>query len=582
VASSGERYPTDAVPDRPEIGVSVDGQKLERSVVRDVMEVDVHEEVSRHARLSLLVQNWDADQRAVRYSDDGPFKPGKAITVSLGYHAELTEVFSGVITALEGHFSATSGVTLQVEARSKSILLAHPARSRLFEESTDADVVGAIAADYQLTAKADTGATRKTVVHDRRSDWDALVDRAEAIGWVTYVRGDDLVFRPPAKPTGNEPELVWGRNLSEIHLAEDVTRLADPVKTAAWDPEQLTAADADADSGRSEVPDGGRSTAGDATSDAGWPARTALLDVPLPQTSEELDRLAIGRVNRQELEHVNGYGTTLGLPVLRIDGWVKVTGVGDRIGGTHYLTAVRHRVGPTGFRTEFRLGLARPLRPPATPSTRGGLRLGIVDDLDDPLGWGRVKVKYPWRTDAADAVWARIATLDAGASEGTWFIPDVGQEVAVADLDGDESQPIVLGSLWNGQAGVPFTIDPDKNDIRAIVSRSGHCVVFDDGTKKAVRVETAGGHSAVLDDDAGTVTLQESGSKNSIELSSDGITIKAAQGDITLSASSGKLKIDCSGIDAKSTGPAKIESSATAELKASATLTLSGAMVKLN
>jgi len=579
-----ERYPTEAVPDRPEIGVSIDGQALERAVVRDVMEVDVHEEINRHARLSLLVQNWDSDKRQVRYSDEGPFAPGKPIAVSVGYHAELTQVFSGVITAIEGHFSSASGVTLQVEARSKSILLAGPARSRLFEQTTDGDIAQALATDYSLTAKADTGATRETVIQHRRTDWEALVERAEAIGWVTYVRDDDLVFRPPAKPSGDEPELKWGSNLSEVHLTEDVTRLADPVKAAAWDPEQQAIVDADADAARSEVNDGGRATATDAVGDAGWPSRTALLDAPLPQTSEELDRLAVGLVNRQELEHINGYGTTLGLPVLRIDSWLKVVGVGDRIGGTHYLTAVRHRVGPNGFRTEFRLGLAPRLVPPPvpdrTPATH--IQLGVVDDLDDPLGWGRVKVKFPWRTDATDPVWARIATLDAGPKQGTWFIPDVGQEVAVGFIGGDDAQPLVLGSLWNGQQEVPETIDPDKNDIRSIVTRSGHCLRFDDGDAMTVTVETAAGRRLVLDDDGKKITVEETGSKNTIELSDDGITLTAAKGDITLKAGSGKVKIDASGIEAKSTGPAKIESSATAELKASATLTLSGALVKLN
>jgi phage protein D/phage baseplate assembly protein gpV len=581
---TSERYPTDAIPDRPEIGLSVDGQALERSFLRDVMEVDIHEEINRHARLSLLVQNWDPDNRQVHYSDDGPYLPGKAIAVSIGYHAELTQVFSGVITAIEAHFSSVSGVTLQVEARSKSILLAGPARSRLFEETSDGDVAQAIAADYNLSAKVESGPSRQTVVHDRRSDWEALTQRAEAIGWVAYVRDDDLVFRPPAKPNGEVPELTWGMNLTEIHLTEDLTRLADPVKAVAWDPEQLASADADADASDSEVDDGGRATATDALGDAGWPSRTALIDVPLPQTSDELDRLAVGRVNRQELEHVHGYGTTLGVPVLRIDSWLKLIGVGDRLGGTHYLTAVRHRIGPNGFRTEFRLGLAAPLVPPANGDSadRSAIHLGVVDDLDDPLGWGRVKVKFPWRSDATDAVWARIATLDAGPDEGTWFIPDVGQEVAVGFVDGDEAQPLVLGSLWNGQQGVPFTIDPDKNDIRAIKSRSGHVVKFDDGEEKTVTIETADKRTIVLDDNGKKITVEESGSKNKVELSDSGITLTAAKGDITLKASSGKVKIDASGIDAKTTGPAKIESSATAELKASATLTLSGALVKLN
>jgi uncharacterized protein involved in type VI secretion and phage assembly len=268
---------------------------------------------------------------------------------------------------------------------------------------------------------------------------------------------------------------------------------------------------------------------------------------------------------------------------MRIDSWVKVAGVGDRVGGTHYLTAVRHRLGPAGFVTEFRVGFAERLAPPPERRPEGQLRLGVVDDLDDPLGWGRVKVKFPWREDASDAVWARIATLDAGPSQGTWFIPDVGQEVAVGMLDGDDGHPIVLGSLWNGQQGVPITIDPDKNDIRAIVTRSGHKLEFNDGDKKVARFETAGGHTIVLDDDGGKVTLEESGSKNKIELSGDGITISAAKGDVTITSQAGKVKIDgASGLEAKSSGPAKIESSATLEVKASATLTLSGALVKIN
>jgi uncharacterized protein involved in type VI secretion and phage assembly len=241
-------------------------------------------------------------------------------------------------------------------------------------------------------------------------------------------------------------------------------------------------------------------------------------------------------------------------------------------------------VGPNGFRTEFRLGLAPRLLPPSAvgAAPRGSIHLGIVDDLDDPLGWGRVKVRFPWRTDAADAVWARISTLDAGPDEGTWFIPDVGREVAVGFVDGDEAQPLVLGSLWNGQHGVPFSIDPDKNDIRAVRSRSGHVIRFDDGDAGPLTIESADQRSIVLDDGGKKVIVRESGSENSIELSDGGITLTAAKGDITLKASSGKVKLDASGIEATSTGPAKIESSATAELKASATLTLSGALVKLN
>ncbi len=47
--------------DRPDFEVRVGGTPLEPLVAADVIELDVHEEVNRHGRLSLLVQNWDAD-----------------------------------------------------------------------------------------------------------------------------------------------------------------------------------------------------------------------------------------------------------------------------------------------------------------------------------------------------------------------------------------------------------------------------------------------------------------------------------------------------------------------------------------
>ena len=91
--------------------------------------------------------------------------------------------------------------TLRVEARSKSILLEHPPRSRQLAEVTDADVASAVASDYSLTANADTGVTRPFVVSDRVSDWDFLKSRADQLGWALYVRGDSLVMRPPASPS---------------------------------------------------------------------------------------------------------------------------------------------------------------------------------------------------------------------------------------------------------------------------------------------------------------------------------------------------------------------------------------------
>lgn len=153
-----------------------------------------------------------------------------------------------------------------------------------------------------------------------------------------------------------------------------------------------------------------------------------------------------------------------------------------------------------------------------------GVYPAIVRDVQDPDSQGRVKVELPFvaSDDAAPAqAWARLATMMAGAERGSWFIPEVEDEVLVAFTAGDPSRPIVLGALWNGSDAPPETMDSDNNR-RSITSRSGHRLLFDDsaGAEKLL-IETQGGHKLTLDDaSGGTVTLEHSsGAKITIDVS---------------------------------------------------------------
>src|ERR1700732_4421062 len=89
------------------------------------------------------------------------------------------------------------------------------------------------------------------------------------------------------------------------------------------------------------------------------------------------------------------------------------------------------------------------------PLGPGGLFYGVypaqVSDIQDPDHQGQVKVKLPWSPDAAGGVyetWARLATLMGGGNRGTWFVPDVGDEVLVAFEGGQPRRPYVVGALW--------------------------------------------------------------------------------------------------------------------------------------
>jgi len=46
-----------------------------------------------------------------------------------------------------------------------------------------------------------------------------------------------------------------------------------------------------------------------------------------------------------------------------------------------------------------------------------------------------------------DGIWARISTLDAGKQRGTFFRPEIGDEVIVGFLNDDPRYPVVLGMV---------------------------------------------------------------------------------------------------------------------------------------
>lgn len=156
----------------------------------------------------------------------------------------------------------------------------------------------------------------------------------------------------------------------------------------------------------------------------------------------------------------------------------------------------------------------------------------LVRDIKDSDGQGRVKVSLPWSPDGKGAsyeVWARLATMMAGKNRGTWFIPDVNDEVLVIFIGGDPRSPVVMGGLWNGRDTPHESMDgAKKNKIKSIRSRNGVKVTLDDsdGQEKMI-LETPGGQKVTLKDGPGAVEIVDSHG-NSVKLELAGITIQAA------------------------------------------------------
>lgn len=161
-----------------------------------------------------------------------------------------------------------------------------------------------------------------------------------------------------------------------------------------------------------------------------------------------------------------------------------------------------------------------------------GVFVALVVDVVDPDGRGRVRAQFPWAPDT-DGVpleaWCRLVVPMAGGGRGTWWIPDVDDEVAVSFEAGDPRRPFVVGSLWNGVDEPPESMDGGgANNIRAIHSRSGIRVVMDD-TDGAVAftIDTPAGHSIEMLDSGTTLTVADPNG-NRVELAPGGITVECS------------------------------------------------------
>ena len=114
---------------------------------------------------------------------------------------------------------------------------------------------------------------------------------------------------------------------------------------------------------------------------------------------------------------------------------------------------------------------------PASPFAHGPHLATVIGDdgADASKGdisadaLGRVRVRFPWDpgpakpgaapgdpfTTGGNTCWVRVAQSWAGRSFGAQFLPRIGNEVVVEFIDGDPERPIITGSVYNADRGVP-------------------------------------------------------------------------------------------------------------------------------
>jgi Rhs element Vgr protein len=543
----------------PVATIKSEGTELDPTI--EVMSIEIHRELNRIPEATLVLLDGSVAARKFEVSNSVFFALGKKITIALRYEGDDvdTTLFAGLVVrhAVE---TQPEGSQLRVELKDAAFKLTRQRKSAVFRKQSDDDAIRKLIGDAKLTVGelAATKPKHDELIQYYASDWDFIVARADVQGMVVDVDLGAISVQPMALASEAKLALAYGLgSVSELELELDAGQQWAEVESVGWDLQQQTLT-APEPAKQPSVPVG-KAGANDAAAVAktlGGDKYTLLHPAVLEQP--ELEAWADARLLRSRLSLLRGRAVVAGDPTLAPLDTVELSGVGDRFNGKALVSAVIQRVDHDGWQTELRLGLPPEwfARQPDIAEVPAGGLLPAITSLQiatvaafeaDPKGEHRIKVKLPALDDQQGFVWARVARPDAGKDRGQVFWPEPEDEVVVGFLDGDPRQAIVLGALHSSAKPPPAVAGApaDPNDKRAIVTRAGSVIAFDD-KKKSITIETPGKNHILIDDDAQAITIADQHG-NTITMDSKGITLKSAS-DFMIDAA-GKVAIKGSAVD---------------------------------
>ena len=283
-----------------------------------------------------------------------PLDLGAGIRVFGGpAEARASEIFDGQITAIEAEVREAGAPLFTVLAEDRLFPLRRRRRTRLFEDMSLSDVVGAIASDHRLTSEIREGVDRTARDWMQADETDLaflrrILDRCDAD--VQIVADKMQVGR-----TGmNQRALVTlgaGASLKAARITADIAEQVSAIRLASFDPATGEAVDAKADC--AGFGPGKGKTGADLLADK-FSKVVMHLGRFGPMTDAAARKLAQCECDRRARAFVSVTGTATGNGQIRVGSWVELSGVNAQFANQYAVTRAVHRWDRRdGYLTDF-------------------------------------------------------------------------------------------------------------------------------------------------------------------------------------------------------------------------------------
>jgi len=574
--------PTGQNADLVSSSVLVNGKEIPKKY--QLANITVQAEINKIPTATLILLDGEPNKETFDISDAGDFLPGKKIEIRLGYHNEKKTVFRGIIVT-NSHKVSNNCAELNIECKDETIKMTVNKGNRHFNDIADSDVVNQILDDNKIKgAEVETlKAKHEQLVQSNITDWDYMISRIDVNGMICVINNGELRVRKPKMEDASKLDLKYGADILEFHADMDARTQTAVVKTLSWDFENQKVLTTESED--SKAPEEGSFSRSDLAAVTNQPLE---MRTSATLSQHETQAIANAKKLRQDLSKIKAKVKYQGVTNVLPGDFLTINGAGKNFNGKAFVSAIQHEYSDGDWVTEATLGwneqfFSEQTSPHHAASATGqssslhGLQTGIVTGITDNNGQYRVKIRLPLVNDQDDGIYARVATLDAGDRRGTFFRPEIDDEVVVGFMNDDPRNPVILGMVHSSAKSAP--LEPDSgNPEKGYVSRSGIKLIFNDD-KKSVRIETPGSRVFEMNDDSNSITLQDDNG-NKMVIDQSGITIEAAT-DLTIKAGT-SISIAAPQISLKADGTMSVEGSGTASIGSSGITEIKGSLVKIN
>lgn len=582
------------IPDQSVAGVVTFDVRINGAAIRpevEVLSISIEKEVNKIPSALLVIRDGNAAEESFSESDGNTFVPGNTIEIKAGRDGANQTLFKGIIIRHKIKIREDGSSALTLECKDECVRLSLGRKNKYYTNTTDSDaftqILGGLTGNVESTS-----VNHDELVQFHATDWDFIVMRAEANGKLVIPDDGKVHIKAPASETA-ALSIVYGSTILALEAEMDARHQWKSVKSSAWNytSQQLEEAEV--------------SNTGFPDSQGNFPAARLAAAAAPDQfelrhsgqlSASETETWAQATMLKSRMAKVRGYAKFNGFSNLKPGQWLELRGVGKRFEGTAFVSGVRHDISAGAWFTSAQFGMEpdwHACKPhvqdfPAgglTPAV-SGLQTGVVVQLgSDPNEEDRILVKIPTVDNNARGIWSRIACLDAGNDRGSFFRPEIGDEVVLGFVNGDPREAIVLGHL-NSHAKPAHWQAEDGNPQKGFFTRSQLLLQFDDD-QKAITISTPSGNRIVLDEAGTSITIEDQ-NHNQIRMDANGIEISSpkdikinAQGKIEVKAT---MDMSAEGLNTtvKANAGLSLNGQTSASLESSGVTQIKGSMLTLN